>query len=138
MAVYVLLAMGIGLLLAAIIIFGIRYRIYKTGTRVVGKIIEIKKTDEAILDDFHQLSFITLYRPVIEFTTEEGEKIVFVHNEPGSSRDFDVNDDIMIVYNKKKSNDFYVDDKMEFFRLSITLVILALLFFSFSFTLYLI
>lgn len=138
MAVYVLLSIGIILLLAAIIIFGIRYKIYKTGTRVVGKIIEIKKTDEAILDDFHQLSFITLYRPVIEFMTEEGEKVVFVHNEPGSSRDFNVNDDIMIVYNKKKSSDFYVDDKMEFFRLSITLIILALLFFSFAFTLYLI
>lgn len=138
MAMYVLLAIGIVLLLAAIIIFGIRYRIYKTGTRVVGKIIEVKKTDEAILDDFHQLSFITLYKPVIEFFTEEGEKIVFVHNEPGSSRDFNVGDDIMIVCNKRKKDDFYVDDKMEFFRLSITLIILAVLFFSFSFTLYLI
>lgn len=138
MAMYVLLAIGIGLLLASIIIFGIRYRIYKTGTRVVGKIIEVKKTDEAILDDFQQVSFITLYKPVIEFVTEEGEKIVFVHNEPGSSRDFKVGDDIMVVYNKKKSHNFYVDDKMEFFRLSITLIILALLFFSFSFTLYLI
>lgn len=136
MAVYVLLAIGIILLLAAIIIFGVRYRIYKTGTRVVGKIVEIKKTDEAIVDDFQQLSFITLYRPVIEFTTEEGEKIVFVHNEPGSSREFNVNDDVMIVYNKKKSNDFYVDDKMEFFRLPITIVILSLLFLSFSFILY--
>ena len=43
MTLYVLLIIGIILLFASIILFNIRYKIYKNGTRVIGKVIKIEK-----------------------------------------------------------------------------------------------
>ena len=137
MEAHVLLIIGILLLVISVVLFFIKYRVYKNGIRVLGKVIDIKKCNEAILDEFNQASFITLYRPVIEFTTLDGEKITFVHNDIKSEKALEIGDEIKIVYNRKKTKDFYVDEKMEFFRLPIILVVLAILFFAFALTLYL-
>ena len=138
MEAHMLLIVGIMLLVVSIVLFFIKYNIYKNGIRVLGKVIDIKKCNEAILDEFNQATFITLYRPVIEFTTLDGEKITFIHNDIKSEKSLAVGNEIKIVYNRKKPKDFYVDDKMEFFRLPIILVVVAILFFAFSITLYLI
>ena len=138
MEAHMLLIIGIMLLVVSIVLFFVKYNIYKNGIRVLGKVIDIKQCNEAILDEFNQATFITLYRPVIEFTTLDGEKITFIHNDIKSEKSLAVGNEIKIVYNKKKSKDFYVDDKMEFFRLPIILVVVAILFFTFSITLYLI
>lgn len=138
MEAHMLLIIGIMLLVVSIVLFFIKYNIYKNGIRVLGKVIDIKQCNEAILDEFNQATFITLYRPVIEFTTLDGEKITFIHNDIKSEKSLAVGNEIKIVYNRKKSKDFYVDDKMEFFRLPIILVVVAILFFAFSITLYLI
>lgn len=137
MEAHMLLIIGIMLLVVSIVLFFIKYNIYKNGIRVLGKVIDIKQCNEAILDEFNQATFITLYRPVIEFTTLDGEKITFIHNDIKSEKSLAVGNEIKIVYNRKKSKDFYVDDKMEFFRLPIILVVVAILFFAFSITLYL-
>lgn len=136
MEVYVLLLIGILLVISGITILIIKYNVYKSGERIIGKIIDLKKFDEAIIDEFNQVNFITLYRPVIRFTSKEGEDVVFVHNNPGSIKDYVVGEDITIVCNKKNKNDFYVDEKMEFFRFPLILLILSILFFSFAFTLH--
>lgn len=138
MEAHMLLIIGIMLLIVSIVLFFVKYNIYKNGIRVLGKVIDIKQCNEAILDEFNQATFITLYRPVIEFTTLDGEKITFIHNDIKSEKSLAVGNEIKIVYNRKKSKDFYVDDKMEFFRLPIILVVVAILFFAFSITLYLI
>lgn len=138
MEAHMLLIIGIMLLVVSIVLFFIKYNIYKNGIRVLGKVIDIKQCNEAILDEFNQATFITLYRPVIEFTTLDGEKITFIHNDIKSEKSLVVGNEIKIVYNRKKPKDFYVDDKMEFFRLPIILVVVAILFFAFSITLYLI
>ena len=138
MEAHMLLIIGIMLLVFSIVLFFVKYNIYKNGIRVLGKVIDIKQCNEAILDEFNQATFITLYRPVIEFTTLDGEKITFIHNDIKSEKSLAVGNEIKIVYNRKKSKDFYVDDKMEFFRLPIILVVVAILFFVFSITLYLI
>lgn len=138
MEAHMLLIIGIMLLVVSIVLFFVKYNIYKNGIRVLGKVIDIKQCNEAILDEFNQATFITLYRPVIEFTTLDGEKITFIHNDIKSEKSLAVGNEIKIVYNRKKSKDFYVDDKMEFFRLPIILVVVAILFFAFSITLYLI
>ena len=137
MEAHMLLIIGIMLLIVSIVLFFVKYNIYKNGIRVLGKVIDIKQCNEAILDEFNQATFITLYRPVIEFTTLDGEKITFIHNDIKSEKSLAVGNEIKIVYNRKKSKDFYVDDKMEFFRLPIILVVVAILFFAFSITLYL-
>ncbi|MBP1888650.1 hypothetical protein J2Z53_000229 [Clostridium moniliforme] len=138
MEAHMLLIIGIMLLVVSIVLFFVKYNIYKNGIRVLGKVIDIKQCNEAILDEFNQATFITLYRPVIEFTTLDGEKITFIHNDIKSEKSLAVGNEIKIVYNRKKSKDFYVDDKMEFFRLPIILVVVSILFFAFSITLYLI
>ncbi|MEG1480915.1 DUF3592 domain-containing protein [Clostridium sp.] len=135
---YVLLTIGGILFLATIVTFFMKYNIYRNGVRVIGNVLELKKSDEAILDDFNQVTFVTLYKQVIEFTTIEGEIIKFLHDSGTKFRDLKVGDEIKVVYNKKNTNDFYVDDKMEFFRLPLTLMIMSVLFFVFSFTLFLI
>ncbi|MDQ0148157.1 DUF3592 domain-containing protein [Eubacterium multiforme] len=137
MEAHVLLIIGILLLVISVVLFFIKYKVYKNGIRVLGKVIDIKECNEAILDEFNQATFITLYRPVIEFTTLDGEKITFVHNDIKGEKALAIGDKIKIVYNRKKTKDFYVDEKMEFFRLPIILVVLAILFFAFALTLYL-
>ncbi|AQM60711.1 DUF3592 domain-containing protein [Clostridium baratii] len=134
---YILLAIGIALILIAIVTFFIKNNVYKNGIRVKGKVLELKKSDEAILDDFNQVVFLTLYKQVIEFKTKENEKIVFLHDSGSKYNNLKVGDEITIIYNKKNSDEFYVDDKVEVFRLPITLVITAILFLVFSFTLFL-
>ncbi len=138
MEVYVLLFIGILLAIIAIIIFTLKYNVYKNGDRIVGKIIDIKKIDEAIIDEFNQVNFITLYKPIIRFTAKDGEEIVFVHNNPGSTRDYILGEEIIIVCNKKNKNDFYVDEKMEFFKIPLIVAILSIIFLSFAFTLYIV
>ena len=134
---YILLAIGIALILIAIVTFFIKNNVYKNGIRVKGKVLELKKSDEAILDDFNQVVFLTLYKQVIEFKTKENEKIVFLHDSGSKYNNLKVGDEINIIYNEKNSDEFYVDDKAEVFRLPITLVITAILFLVFSFTLFL-
>lgn len=134
---YILLAIGIVLILISIVTFFIKYNVYKNGIRVKGKVLELKKSDEAILDDFNQVIFLTLYKQVIEFRTKENEKIVFLHDSGSKYNNLKVGDEITIIYNEKNSDEFYVDDKVEVFRLPITLVITAILFLVFSFTLFL-
>ena len=134
---YILLAIGIALILIAIVTFFIKNNVYKNGVRVKGKVLELKKSDEAILDDFNQVVFLTLYKQVIEFKTKENEKIVFLHDSGSKYNNLKVGDEITIIYNEKNSDEFYVDDKAEVFRLPITLVITAILFLVFSFTLFL-
>lgn len=134
---YILLAIGIALILIAIVTFFIKNNVYKNGIRVKGTVLELKKSDEAILDDFNQVTFLTLYKQVIEFTTKENEKIVFLHDSGSKYNNLKVGDEITIIYNEKNSDEFYVDDKVEVFRLPITLVITAILFLVFSFTLFL-
>ncbi|AIY83478.1 MAG: DUF3592 domain-containing protein [Clostridium baratii] len=134
---YILLAIGIALILIAIVTFFIKNNVYKKGIRVKGTVLELKKSDEAILDDFNQVTFLTLYKQVIEFTTKENEKIVFLHDSGSKYNNLKVGDEITIIYNEKNSDEFYVDDKVEVFRLPITLVITAILFLVFSFTLFL-
>lgn len=134
---YILLAIGIALILIAIVTFFIKNNVYKKGIRVKGTVLELKKSDEAILDDFNQVTFLTLYKQVIEFTTKENEKIVFLHDSGSKYNNLKVGDEITIIYNEKNSDEFYVDDKLEVFRLPITLVITAILFLVFSFTLFL-
>ncbi|GAA0857981.1 MULTISPECIES: DUF3592 domain-containing protein [Clostridium] len=134
---YILLAIGIALILIAIVTFFIKNNVYKNGIRVKGKVLELKKSDEAILDDFNQVVFLTLYKQVIEFKTKENEKIVFLHDSGSKYNNLKVGDEITIIYNEKNSDEFYVDDKAEVFRLPITLVITAILFLVFSFTLFL-
>lgn len=134
---YILLAIGIALILIAIVTFFIKNNVYKNGIRVKGKVLELKKSDEAILDDFNQVVFLTLYKQVIEFKTKENEKIVFLHDSGSKYNNLKVGDEITIIYNEKNSDEFYVDDKVEVFRLPITLVITAILFLVFSFTLFL-
>ena len=138
MEVYVPLFIGILLAVTAIVIFISKYNVYKNGDRIVGKIIDIKKIDEAIIDEFNQVNFITLYKPIIRFTAKDGEEIVFVHNNPGSTRDYILGEDIIIVCNKKNKNDFYVDEKMEFFKIPLIVAILSILFLSFALTLYIV
>ena len=132
-----LLAIGIALILIAIVTFFIKNNVYKNGIRVKGKVLELKKSDEAILDDFNQVVFLTLYKQVIEFKTKENEKILFLHDSGSKYNNLKVGDEITIIYNEKNSDEFYVDDKVEVFRLPITLVITAILFLVFSFTLFL-
>ena len=103
MTLYVLLIIGIILLFASIILFNIRYKIYKNGTRVIGKVIKIEKIEQALMNEFNQLSFVTFYRPVIEFITDNGEKKVFTY-EIIDGKDYNVGDDVKIVYDKKKRN----------------------------------
>lgn len=134
---YILLAIGIALILIAIVTFFIKNNVYKKGIRVKGTVLELKKSDEAILDDFNQVIFLTLYKQVIEFTTKENKKIVFLHDSGSKYNNLKVGDEITIIYNEKNSDEFYVDDKVEVFRLPITLVITAILFLVFSFTLFL-
>lgn len=135
---YILLAISIALILISIVTFFIKNNIYKNGIRVKGKVLELKKSDEAILDDFNQVIFLTLYKQVIEFKTKENKKIVFLHDSGSKYNNLKVGDEITIIYNEKNSDEFYVDDKVEVFRLPITLVITAILFLVFSFTLFLI
>lgn len=135
---YILLAIGIALILIAIVTFFIKNNVYKNGIRVKGTVLELKKSDEAILDDFNQVTFLTLYKQVIEFKTKENKKIVFLHDSGSKYNNLKVGDEITIIYNEKNSDEFYVDDKVEVFRLPITLVITAILFLVFSFTLFLV
>lgn len=134
---YILLAIGLALILIAIVTFFIKNNVYKNGIRVKGTVLELKKSDEAILDDFNQVIFLTLYKQVIEFKTKENEKIVFIHDSGSKYNNLKVGDEITIIYNEKNSDEFYVDDKVEVFRLPITLIITAILFLVFSFTLFL-
>lgn len=127
MTLYVLLIIGIILLFASIILFNIRYKIYKNGTRVIGKVIKIEKIEQALMNEFNQLSFVTFYRPVIEFITDNGEKKVFTY-EIIDGKDYNVGDDVTIVYDKKKRNKFYIDSKIELFILPTILVTLSLVF----------
>ncbi|MDY6012808.1 DUF3592 domain-containing protein [Clostridium sp.] len=127
MTLYVLLIIGIILLFASIILFNIRYKIYKNGTRVIGKVIKIEKIEQALMNEFNQLSFVTFYRPVIEFITDNGEKKVFTY-EIIDGKDYNVGDDVKIVYDKKKRNKFYIDSKIELFILPTILVTLSLVF----------
>lgn len=127
MTLYVLLIIGIILLFASIILFNIRYKIYKNGTRVIGKVIKIEKIEQALMNEFNQLSFVTFYRPVIEFITDNGEKKVFTY-EIIDGKDYNLGDDVKIVYDKKKRNKFYIDSKIELFILPTILVTLSLVF----------
>ena len=127
MTLYVLLIIGIILLFASIILFNIRYKIYKNGTRVIGKVIKIEKIEQALMNEFNQLSFVTFYRPVIEFITDNGEKKVFTY-EIIDGKDYNLGDDVTIVYDKKKRNKFYIDSKIELFILPTILVTLSLVF----------
>lgn len=138
MEVYVLALIGVTLILISFITSIRKYNVYKHGVRVIGKIIDLQKGDEAVVDEFNQIIFITLYKPVIKFTSLDGEEVIFVYNDPGSKKNYKVGDEITVVCNKKNKNDFYVDSKMEFFRVSLLLLVLSILFFSFAFTLYII
>ena len=79
------------------------------------------------MNEFNQLSFVTFYRPVIEFITDNGEKKVFTY-EIIDGKDYNVGDDVTIVYDKKKRNKFYIDSKIELFILPTILVTLSLVF----------
>lgn len=136
MTSHVLLIIGIILLVISIILFIIRYKIYKTGIRVAGKVIEIKKIEQALMNEFNQVSLITLYKPVIEFTTDDGERKVFTY-EVVDGKDYNIGDDVVIVYDDKKKNKFYIDSKIDFFILPTILTILSLVFFILSAIIYL-
>lgn len=139
MTLYVLLIIGIVLLFASIILFSIRYKVYKNGKRVVGKVIKIEKIEQALMNEFNQLSLITLYRPVIEFIADDGEKKVFTY-EIIDGKDYNVGDDVTLVYNSKKSkkkNKFYIDNKVDLFMLPTILITLSLVFLILSLIIYL-
>lgn len=127
MTLYVLLIIGIVLLFASIILFALRYKIYRNGKRVVGKVIKIEKIEQALMNEFNQLSLITLYRPVIEFIEDNGEKKVFTY-EVIDGRDYNVGDDVRLVYNDKRKNKVYIDNKIDLFMMPTILIILSLVF----------
>lgn len=127
MTLYVLLIIGIVLLFASIILFALRYKIYRNGKRVVGKVIKIEKIEQALMNEFNQLSLITLYRPVIEFIEDNGEKKVFTY-EVIDGRDYNVGDDVRLVYNDKIKNKVYIDNKIDLFMMPTILIILSLVF----------
>ena len=123
MTLYVLLIIGIVLLFASIILFALRYKIYRNGKRVVGKVIKIEKIEQALMNEFNQLSLITLYRPVIEFIEDNGEKKVFTY-EVIDGRDYNVR----LVYNDKIKNKVYIDNKIDLFMMPTILIVLSLVF----------
>ena len=127
MTLYVLLIIGIVLLFASIILFALRYKIYRNGKRVVGKVIKIEKIEQALMNEFNQLSLITLYRPVIEFIEDNGEKKVFTY-EVIDGRDYNVGDDVRLVYNDKIKNKVYIDNKIDLFMMPTILIVLSLVF----------
>lgn len=127
MTLYVLLIIGIILLFTSIILFAIRYKIYKNGKRVVGKVIKIEKIEQALMNEFNQLSLITIYRPVIEFIEDNGEKKVFTY-EIIDGKDYNVGDDVRLVYDGKKKSKFYIDNKIDLFMLPTMLIALSLVF----------
>lgn len=127
MTLYVLLIIGIILLFTSIILFAIRYKVYKNGKRVVGKVIKIEKIEQALMNEFNQLSLITIYRPVIEFIEDNGEKKVFTY-EIIDGKDYNVGDDVRLVYDGKKKSKFYIDNKIDLFMLPTMLIALSLVF----------
>ena len=121
MTLYVLLIIGIVLLFASIILFVIRYKIYKNGKRAVGKVIKIEKIEQALMNEFNQLSLITLYRP------DNGEKKIVTY-EVIDGKDYNVGDDVRLVYNDKKKNKVYIDNKIDLFMMPTILIVLSLVF----------
>lgn len=134
MGVYVLILAGSILLFLSLISFVFKYKIYKRGIRVKGTIIDIKKIEEAILDEFHQMSTIVLYKPIIQFENEDGEEIVFIQDDTTNLPNIKISDEVSIVYNKKNRNEYYLDFKSEIFKIPIILGVLSSLIFVITFT----
>ncbi|MGL5869748.1 hypothetical protein, partial [Clostridium chrysemydis] len=75
-----LLVVGLVLILVSLFVFFSRLNFYKNGQRIVGEIIDIKEYDEPIVDKYHDVTFVKIYKPVIKFISEE-EEITFISDD---------------------------------------------------------
>ncbi|WP_194190206.1 DUF3592 domain-containing protein [Clostridium chrysemydis] len=131
-----LFVVGLVLILVSLFVFFSRLKFYKNGKRIVGEIIDIKEYDEPIVDKYHDVTFVKIYKPVIKFVSD-GEEITFMADNEFANDEIKLGDNITVVYDKGKRNGLFLDRKSDFLKLPLYIFLIAILFLSFSLTLYL-
>ncbi|MCR6515478.1 hypothetical protein M4I33_11420 [Clostridium sp. LY3-2] len=131
-----LLVVGLVLILVSLFVFFSRLNFYKNGKRIVGEIIDIKEYDEPIVDKYHDVTFVKIYKPVIKFISEE-EEITFISDDEFGNDEIKLGDKITVVYDKGRRKGIFLDRKIDFLKFPLYIFLIAILFLSFSLTLYL-
>ena len=104
----------------------------KYGVKAVGRVIRNEKFIDHTVDSFDQIIEITVYRPVIEFETEDGLKLQAVCDEGSNPPIYKEGDFINIVYPSNDPKGFEVNDYPNTLKLPIILISLSIMLLVFA------
>lgn len=130
----ILLLVGLSIILLSIGLwmFYSKISIERYGIKAVGKVIRNEKVIEHTVDSFDQIIEIAVYRPVIEFKTEDGLNLQAVCEEGSNPPIYKEGDLINIVYPSNNPKDFEVDLYPSTLKIPIFLISISIMLLIFS------
>ncbi|MGL4773777.1 MAG: DUF3592 domain-containing protein [Clostridium sp.] len=121
----ILIALGIVILISKV-------NLDKLGVKGEGEVIDIVEDKEQMINPLNHLVTITVYKPLVKFTTEDGEEKKVLLDIIKKEGEFNIGDKINIIYPGSSPNNIIIHSKSNLYKLPTILISVGVMLMIFS------
>ncbi len=133
-----LMSIGITFIVIGILIFIDKIKLIKYGIRTEGEIVDFEKGLSSYINEDKQITYITVYRPVIKFKDENNRVRIITYDISDSGRVYSIGDKVTLVYTRNDPDYVEIAEKQMIFSMLCKLISIGIMFIIFSIILWMV
>ena len=127
-----LISIGITFIILSAIVFIDKLKLLKYGIRTDGEVIDFEKSTDALISEGKEILYITVYKPIIRFKTEDGEYKTFTYDSAKNDNFYKIGDKVKLIYAPTDFENIEVNEKSSLFKLLCQLTAIGIMFIVFA------
>lgn len=127
-----LISIGITFIILGIMIFIDKLKLLRTGVRTEGEVVDFEKKIEASISEEKEILYITVYKPIIRFKTENGEIRTITYDTVNSNKIYKIGDKVTLIYKIEELENVEINEMQNIFGTLCKLIAMGIIFIIFG------
>lgn len=127
-----LISIGITFIILSTMVFIDKIKLLRDGIRIDGEVIDFEKCTDASISEGKEILYITVYRPIIRFKTENGEYRTFTYDNAQNDNFYKIGDKVKLIYPVEDLEGIEVNENNCIFKVLCKLISIGIIFIVFA------